>query len=318
MKTITYRIPAGKQQTVLPNFMIVGAAKCGTSSLYQYLTQHPEVFMSKVKEPRFITSQFMPFPLNGPGDDKVEAWYVKQYEAYVQLFAEAKGYAVVGEASADNLYFYKDAIPHIKAYIGNPKIIVLLRDPVRRAFSAYQHLRRDHRETLSFEDGLAQESIRMNNNWELIYFYQAVGLYYQQVKAYLENFDQVKVILNEDLQQHPQEALQDILDFLEVDNTFGFDLSLKHNISGVPKSRWLHNMLGNEASLRQLVRPIARKLFDEKTREQIFHKINQVNLSKLDPAQEKPVIDLKEVFREDVAKLSQLIDRDLSIWKLSL
>ena len=101
----------------LPNFLLVGAAKCGTSSLHKYLDQHPEIFMSKVKEPRFISSQVTPFPLRGPGDHKVEAWYVKNYEDYVKLFEEAGDHQAVGECSADTLYFYKGTIPeHKHAY----------------------------------------------------------------------------------------------------------------------------------------------------------------------------------------------------------
>jgi hypothetical protein len=94
----------------LPNFLIVGAAKCGTSSLHNYLAYHPQIFMSKVKEPRFISSQFTPFPLNGPGDHKVESWYVKNFNDYVKLFENTNGALAVGESSADTLYFYKNNI----------------------------------------------------------------------------------------------------------------------------------------------------------------------------------------------------------------
>lgn len=115
----------------LPNLLLVGAAKCGTSSLHKYLDQHTGIFMSKVKEPRFISSQVTPFPLNGPGDHKVEAWYVKNYEDYLKLFEEAGDKQAVGESSADTLYFYKGTIPVIKQYLGDPKIIIMLRNPVK-------------------------------------------------------------------------------------------------------------------------------------------------------------------------------------------
>ncbi|HET9485956.1 MAG TPA: sulfotransferase, partial [Chryseosolibacter sp.] len=161
----------------LPNFLIVGAAKCGTSSLHKYLEQHPETFMSKVKEPRFISSQVMSGPLRGPGDHKVEAWYVKKYEDYVRLFEGAENYPAVGESSADTLYFYQGTIPVIKQYLGDPKIIIMLRNPVKRAFSSYQHLVRDLREELSFEEGLKEEPNRIKNNWELIYHYTAASMY---------------------------------------------------------------------------------------------------------------------------------------------
>src|SRR5687768_6547415 len=194
----------------LPNFLIVGAAKCGTSSLHKYLDQHPEIFMSKVKEPRFLSSQVTPFPLNGPGDHKVEAWYVKNYSDYIKLFEGSEGYPVVGESSADTLYFYKGTIPIIKKYLGDPKIIIMLRCPLKRAFSAYQYLVRDLREDLSFEDGLVEEHNRIKNNFELIYHYTTASLYYDSVKAFLDNFSSVKVILTEEQEARPQQVLRDI------------------------------------------------------------------------------------------------------------
>src|SRR5688572_32259706 len=100
--------------TILPNLLIAGSAKCGTSSLHSYLAQHPEIFMSRKKEPRFITSQCTPLPLKGPKDHRVEKWYVKTFPEYTNLFKEAKAHKVIGESSADNLYFYKYSIPVIK------------------------------------------------------------------------------------------------------------------------------------------------------------------------------------------------------------
>jgi hypothetical protein len=73
----------------LPNFSIVGAAKCGTTAVAEYCEQHPQIFMSNIKEPKFISSHFLDFPLRGPGDDFVEAFTIKKYEEYAHLFRKA-------------------------------------------------------------------------------------------------------------------------------------------------------------------------------------------------------------------------------------
>ena len=298
----------------LPNFLIVGAAKCGTSSLYKYLEQHPEIFMSKVKEPRFLSSQVTPFPLNGPRDHKVEAWYVKKYEDYVKLFEGAEDFPAVGEASADTLYFHRGTIPVIKQYLGYPKIIIMLRHPVRRAFSSYQHVLRDLREELSFEDGLLEEPKRIANNWELIYHYTAGSHYYNSVKAFLDNFATVKVVLNDDLEKKPRKILREIFRFLGVDPDFDVNTEIKWNMSGKPKSQWLHQFLFEKNVARKLAQPIVRRLFSAGTRSRIAHKIQEKNLRRLTI---KPATKahLHRVFEEDIAKLEHLFQRDLTVWR---
>ena len=298
----------------LPNFLIVGAAKCGTSSLHKYLDQHPDIFMSKVKEPRFISSQVTPFPLNGPGDHKVEAWYVKNYDAYAKLFEGAEGYPVVGESSADTLYFYKGTIPVIKQYLGDPKIIIMLRNPVKRTFSAYQHMVRDLREDLSFEDGLKEEPNRIINNWELIYHYKAVSLYYDSVKAFLDNFSSVKIILTEDQEKRPQQVLRDIFRFLNVDPNCDVNTEIRYNMSGKPKSQWLHQFFFEGNIARRIAQPIARTLFSHETRMRIAQKIQEKNLTRLtiNPDTKN---ELQQYFEDDIRKLEKLLNRDLSLWR---
>lgn len=297
----------------LPNFLIVGMAKCGTSSLSKYLQQHPDVFISTPKEPRFITSQFSPFPLNGPKDDKVEAWYVKDLNSYQNLFESANTKAI-GEASADTLFFHQGSIPVIKKHFGNPKIIIILRNPVKRAFSAYQHLVRDERESLSFEEALNLEPDRIKNNFELIYFYKAASLYYTAVKAFMEAFPEVKVVLSNDLSEKPQQVLSEVFSFLEVDDDFTVDTSLKHNISGLPKSRILHNILHEENFIRKLIRPLARTFLPtQQAREQMVNNLKAKNFNrlKINPQTKE---DLTDFFADDVQKTQELIGRDLSKW----
>jgi len=298
----------------VPNFLILGPPKTGTTSLYFYVRQHPQIFMSRKKEPRFISSQVTPFPLNGPRDHRVEAWYVKRYQDYEKLFHDAEGYPAVGESSADTLYFYKDTIPVIKHYLGNPKIIIMLRHPVKRAFSAYQHLVRDQREHLSFEEGLREEPERIRKNWELIYHYTAGSLYYESVKAFLDNFDKVKVILTEDQDTRPQQTVRDVFRFLGVDPDVEVNTDLRFNISGKPKSQWVHEFFFEGNMARRLAQPIVRKLLKPETRLRIAQKIQEKNLTRLaiNPETRER---LQRYFEDDIRKLETLLNRDLSRWR---
>src|SRR5690606_32883708 len=116
--------------------------------------------------------------------------------------------------------------------------------PVKRAFSAYQHLVRDGRESLSFEEALKAEPDRIRDNWELIYHYRSVSKYYVPVKNFTENFSRVKVILSDQLEKNTEATLRDVFEFLEVDPTYKIDdTKTKYNVSGKPKSRWLHSVL---------------------------------------------------------------------------
>ncbi len=315
--TIANEQPVNTKQhtdTILPNFLIAGSAKCGTSSLHSYIAQHPDIFMSRKKEPRFISSQGMSFPLNGPLDYRVEKWIVKNFDDYINLFKDAGDYKMVGESSADTLYFYKHTIPVIKKYLGNPKIVIVLRNPVKRSFSAYQHLVRDAREPLSFEDALQKESERIKNNWELIYHYRAVSHYYEPIKAFLENFTDVKVVLNEDLAKQPHRVLSEVFEFLGVDNAFKVaDSTTKHNLSGKPRSQWLHEFLFEGHPLRNFLRPVVRFFTSSKQRKNLSLKIQQKNLAQLEINPEMASV-LKNEFRDEILKLEKLLNRDLSSW----
>lgn len=298
----------------LPNFLIVGAAKCGTSSLHKYLDQHADIFMSKTKEPRFFSSQVTRFPLNGPRDHKVEAWYVKDYKDYVALFKGADRYRIIGESSADTLYFYKQTIPVIKHYLGDPKIVIMLRNPVKRAFSAYQHLVRDRREHLSFEDGLKEEPKRIRENWELIYHYKAASLYYESVNAFMDNFSEVKVLLTEDQAKQPQKVVRDVFRFLDVDPDCDINTDVRYNVSGKPKLQWVHDFFFEGNAVRKLARPVVRRLFDRDMRLRIVQKIQEKNLTPLAMMPETKR-RLQRYFEPDICKLEKLLNRDLSRWR---
>lgn len=297
----------------LPNFLIVGAAKSGTTSLYYCLKQHPEVFMSPNKEPRFITAQFVKFPLGGIGDEKAEKSIVKSFDVYKKLFKKSNNEKAIGEASADNLYFYEDAIPHIKKYLGDVKIIIILRNPVERTFSSYQMFVASLREHLSFESALKAEDQRKKMNWAYGWHYKSVSFYYEQVKAYLEKFSQVKVCLYDDLKVDSLNLINDMYKFLEVDTTFIPDTSFQFNVGGVPKNKFIQKLFIKPSESSSFVKQIVKIFFSEKKINKLMERLRKKNMRKI---QMKPETSeyLKNIFREDILKLQDLINRDLSHW----
>lgn len=298
----------------LPNFLIVGAAKAGTTSLYYYLKQHPEVYMSPVKEPRFITAQFLKFPLRGIKDDKRENNIIKSFTEYKKLFENINNEKALGEASADNLYFYEDAIKYIKDYLGNIKIIIILRNPIERTFSSYQMLVKSIREYLPFEEALKAEDQRKNMNWAYAWHYKSVSLYYNQVRAYLENFKQVKVYLYDDLVNDTLGLIKDIFRFLEVDTSFVPDINTKHNVGGIPKNKFVFKIFFVKSrKYRKSIKKILKIFFPE---EKVLKFLERLKSKSLEKQQMKPETReyLKNLFREDILKLQTIINRDLSHW----
>ena len=176
----------------LPNFLIVGAAKCGTSSLHNYLNQHPDVYMPsyneqgmKVKEPRFLIKNLVKDRLHNG------IWNLESYQA---LFNHVVNEKAIGESTVLYLYYYNEAIKNIKKYLGDDvKIIIMLRNPVDRAFSAYTHVSRSMKELLSFEEALKIEKNRLENDIVLtpMVMYKNMGLYHDMVKAYIDNFKNI-------------------------------------------------------------------------------------------------------------------------------
>jgi hypothetical protein len=300
----------------LPNFLIVGAAKSGTTSLSYYLKQHKEIYISPIKEPKFFTAQFLKFPLKGVGDDDVERHIVKKFDDYKKLFKwvtpERKA---IGEASVDNLYYYEGAIKQIKKYLGDPKIIIILRNPVSRALSAYTHLVRDGRESLSFEEGLEMETQRMKDNWEFLWFYKDTGLYYEQIKAYMQNFSKVKIYFTDDLDKKPLEMVKDLFNFLEVDPDFIPDVSVKYNVSGIPK-RPIYSKISKDLNMTgSFLANSTNYLFPKKGIKIIgwFEKIRAKGFQKPEMKVQTREF-LINFYHDDLMKVQQLTGKDLSNW----
>lgn len=296
----------------LPNFLLVGAAKSGTTSLYFYLSQHPEIYMSPIKEPKFLTTKIVKFPHKGPGDEIVDRGVVKDFHSYKALFENVREEKAIGEASADTLYYYQ-CIPFIKEVLGNVKILIILRNPVDRAFSAYAHMVRDGRETLSFERALEEEEKRIKDNWEFIWHYKRVGLYYEQIKAFMEAFSETKIVLFDDLKTSPLKLIKDIYRFLGVNPAFTPNLSIKYNVSEIPRFRKLQEFLLEDKPVKLHIKKGLTRLVPSAYISKARNFVLKMNLRRL-KIKAKTRKKLIEYYKEDIVKLSKLIGRDLSSW----
>ncbi|WP_347839659.1 sulfotransferase domain-containing protein [uncultured Draconibacterium sp.] len=293
----------------LPNFLVVGASKSGTSSLYHYLNQHPNIFLSKIqKEGRYFSQ--MKGGYRGPGDERIDDSIHRTLEDYSKLFAAVKAEKAIGDISPEMLYFYEKGIPKIKAELGEKvKIIIILRSPIERAFSAYLHFKRDKREERTFEEGLQLEEERLKNDWIWAWQYKNSGLYYKQVKSYIDNFKEVKVILFDDFKNNPDTVLSEIAEFLEVESEFKFDTSYKYNVSGAPKNQLIYELENSRKLIVFLKRFVPQSLV--KFVRNRFTGEKQMVKPEMDKNTKAALIDF---FRADILKLQQLIGKDLSHW----
>lgn len=298
-----------KAVAILPNFFLVGAAKSGTTSLARYLNQHPDVFIPEFKEPKYFSAPDKRFPHRGPLDDVVDAQIVRDFDSYLRLFSGAANVKVRGDASIDYL-FYEKVPARIHALIPHAKILIVLRNPVERAFSSYVHMVRDGRENLSFEDAIAAEVTRRNDNWEFFWQYVELGMYFQQVKRYLDIFgkEQVLILLYDQLVTEPLEFCRTIFSFFDVDTTYQVDVSQKYNVSGVPANRLLYNLFNRKNILKSLLRNIIPGN---------IRKTMKGRFSRLD---KKIIInattrcELLNLYTLDIMRLEELIEIDLHAW----
>lgn len=220
---------------LFPDFLIVGAAKSGTSSLDQYLRQHPDVCMPKVlKELNF-------FHLHGHEKDRAilkrEPLMPTNPLSYQGFFYNKKPNQISGECSPSYLYYYEDTIRNIKQLHPNwaaLKIIIILREPIEKIWSHYKFVRMKNLDPrdLNFKDSIALEKEIMDDTSLLLdLLYVDNTSYFKQVKAYKEAFEQVMVIKYDDLRNQPQDLVRDIFKFLSIDQEVEIDTSKRQNVS---------------------------------------------------------------------------------------
>lgn len=297
-----------------PNFFLIGAAKCGTTSVAAYLDQHPEVFVSKPKEPNFFSFEPNSKPVCvGPGDSEhlyelLLKYSVTSPQAYEELFAEASDCKAIGEASVRYLYESHTA-PKIADYSPEAKLIVLLRDPVDRLHSHFHMNVRQHIEPLSLVDAIEAEDERVDLGWGWDWHYRRVGAYGSQLRRFYEYFDrsQVLVLFHKDLQKRPQETMQAIFSHLEVSCDFKADFSRRAMVGHTPRWRGLRRIIRDD----NLVKRIAKRTVPRSVRKSFVSWSDAKNRQPIPTLESGVRQKVEQLLAEDHQLLAGLLGRQL-------
>jgi hypothetical protein len=299
-----------EQDEVWPNFFIVGAPKAGTTSLYYYLKNIPGIYLSPIKEPNY----FVRHAVQGGSFDLIQ-----DKAEYLGLFRKSDRCVAIGEASSTYLWgpdsptLIHEAVPHAR-------IIILLRDPIDRARSQYLMRMKYHHLKSSFYDELMRDYNSKEKVWGVSGLYIEFGMYYEQVKRYLDQFgkEQVKIILFEEFIHHPRENVNEVLSFLGVNHRVtDADVNEQHNPFLVPRSRlslwvyaffrWLRAKGINTSKIRILVGDSGILAVENSLSK-------ETEKPKIEP---KAVEFLRQVYYDDVIRLQSLLGRSLP-WRIVL
>jgi Sulfotransferase family len=293
----------------LPNFLIVGAAKSGTTALYRYLRQHPQVFMSPLKEPNYFAHAGKPPRFGGPRAEILNRDVIYQRDSYERLFRNVGNQTAIGEASPRYL-----AVPgtarRIKEEAPRMRLIAILRNPIERAFSSFVMYRRDGLEPAAdLLQAIDEEPRRRRENWAFAVHLDK-GFYAAHLREYYQFFSksQMSVHLYDDFVREPKDMVRDVLEFIEVDSSFVPDMSVQHNPSGIIENPFLRYLWTGTHALRRAA-PVLPKTVRQRV-SRFFTSRPLIRMSLSDEARNR----LAAIYRDDILDLQDLIGRDLSTW----
>lgn len=303
-----------------PNFFIVGVSKAGTTSLYNYLNQHPQIFMSPIKEPNYFSKDLkeikgnliynIPWSkdlrsfFNGTSSKVHSHVWIQEQNQYRLLFKNVTTEMAIGEASPSYLQSMV-ASREIKTFNPSAKIIILLRDPIERAFSHYLM------------------DLRLNEINIKTTFLQAVksyprlldrGLYYKKVKRYIDIFlqENIKIYLYSELKNNKHVLLEDLFRFLGVDSHFKVNVNKIYNKAVMPRFSFVNVFLSKNSHLRRLINRYLVFLPHQLRQLLSTLFITEKNVQKLT---KEDKIQLFQFYQKDIYKLTKLINLDLSHWE---
>lgn len=310
-------------ETIKPNFFLVGAVKAGTTSLYEYLKQHPEIYFSPIKEPNYFstdikTSEFSnTYRKNTIVDvdsyfrqtklPPLQLAFVRKPEHYRRLFEDVSGEKAIGEASTSYLYS-EIAATNIRKYQPEARIIVIIRNPIDRVISHYQMALRYGHTKRSFREAVKKDWKTQQKGWGISELFIELGLYYRQLKRYFDAFDnkRIRVFLFEDLINYPRETVLECQRFLGTEEILP-EAFETFNPASIPKFKYLNKLI-TDSGMKNLIQKILPAKNQEQLKnlfffEKAYNKITQ-----------KDKHFLVNIYKHDIENTSMLINRDLSHW----
>lgn len=298
---------------IRPNFFIVGAPKCGTTALSEYLRMHPNIFISSVKEPHFFA------------EDLPAYRYPKDLKSYQSLFPASPEYSKYGEASVYYL-FSKTAIKNIKEYNPDAKIIAMIRNPIDLAYSLHSQFIHSRSEKIdNFEKAWHLQSIRKAGkkiprlcNEPKLLQYKDVAKVGEQIERLLSYFppNQVKIIFFDDFKKNTKIIYEDVLHFLGLASDGRTEFP-RINANRAHRIGWIGTFIVREPkSIQHFVKILKKFLGINKFN--ILNRINNLN-TVTKPREPLPLKFRKEMyeeFKDDMVLLANITGRDLSNWQI--
>ena len=208
------------------------------------------------------------------------------------------------------MFFHEATAASIYQFLGDIPIILCLRNPVDRAFSAYNNLIRDQREFLTFDDALKAENSRFDDNWDWMWAYKRGGLYYEQVKSYKKQFSKIEIILFDDFETNPSLVVKNVFSFLGVDPEVTVATGSRYSHSGRPNNRLLAFFASRSNPIIFLFRKLLLLIFPRSLIEKIAAR--SLTKNEIDPNTRE---ELNVFFRDDIEKLESLLNISLDRWK---
>ncbi len=267
-----------------PVFIVVGAEKSGTTSLYHYLSQHPDIFMPPVKE----LNHFIHFPENRTlfqGPDVTYKNACRTRDKYAKIYENVPDGQVCGEIA--HIYLYAEESAGMIIETGyTPKIIAIIRNPVDRAYAQYVFHRQFGLEPrATFEESLEEEDRRVRAGWDPVFHYVRRGFYGKQLARYYAQFPEahIRVYKFESFFKNPSAFIQDLYEFVGVNPNFLPDVTRKFIPGGDPRAPEFISMKCQDMP--------GRKPMNRKTRTR-----------------------LAELYKEDLREAERLTGLDLSDW----
>jgi hypothetical protein len=284
-----------------PNFLIIGAPKAGTTSLYHYLGQHPEIKFAAIKEPKYFSFRDLRFDFNAPAwaVDQIKRSTITDEDTYLKLFSDLTA-PNIGEASP-NYFHFLPAAENIYKFDPKMRLIVILRNPVDRLYSDWKHnIRMGWEPVKRFDKILKITESRMNNNSLPYYDYLIKGCYASHLKRFYDLFsgEQIKVVLYDDFQKDSNLVCQEIARFLGARSDFSFQTQRIHLQSGLTP---------RNISLYKISKKIGR------LNKWLEMKLNDLNsIPEEIPAKDKLVV--KDYYYSEMLELEKMIGKNFNSW----
>jgi hypothetical protein len=306
------KIIHGKIEVDLPDFLLAGSAKCGTTTIFQYLQRQSSVFLPELKEPFYFS-----FGNEKPTytDARFNSKVIWKTEEYVALFKNAKTSQLIGDASTSYLYTAEKTIQNVKSLYkekaSDLKIIVILRNPAERAFSHYTHLIRNGIEKLEFSEAIDPQNIEQRSKEMWGFDYTGYGLYGAQMEVFKNFFKHILVLDYEELAQ-PNQMMEKIYTFLDIKSPVKVEEKIEANPSGVPKSKFVTALIRSKRFkkiIKQITPSKALPIFQKMKDSLLKKSIVKPKISEQDNQY------LREFFLQDIEKLEGILNKNFNSWK---